>query len=93
MNQQDLYNLLQSAMKVPDQRLDFIKQFQNVLLDGSQTALGLTNIEWNVFMQLAQDLDYYEPDSVMRREDPSFYGDERVAYEIREALEKLHVQV
>ncbi len=93
MNRQELYNLLQTALKAPGQRLDNIKRFQNAIFDGSQMALGLTDIEWDVFTQLAQDLDYYEPDSVMRREDPTFYGDERVADEIREALRKLHVQV
>jgi hypothetical protein len=93
MNRQELYNLLQTALKAPSQRLDCIKRFQNAIFEGSQTALGLTDIEWDVFTQLAQDLDYYEPDAMMRREDPTFYGDERVADEIREALGKLDVQV
>jgi len=38
------------------------------------------------------DLDYYEPDTAMRREDPTFYGDERLEREIQEALNKLHLQ-
>jgi len=38
-------------------------------------------------------LDYYEPDPDLRREDPSFYGDERVEAEVKEALEKLDATV
>ena len=93
MNGQELHNLLRAALNEPGRRLDKIKQFQKAVFDGSQAALSLTETEWDVLTQLAQDLDYYEPDPEMRREDATFFGDERVTDEIREALGKLHVQV
>jgi hypothetical protein len=42
-----------------------------------------------VLRDLAYDLAYYEADPVLRREDSSFYGDDRARTEIREALQKL----
>jgi len=92
MNREDLYQLLQTALREPHRRWESIKRFQDAIFEGSQGRLGLSEGEWDVFTQLAQDLDYYEPDPEMRREDPTFYGDERVIEEIREALAKLHLQ-
>ena len=39
--------------------------------------------------QLAYDLDFYEPDIDRRREDPSFFGAEKLEAIVREALESL----
>lgn len=90
MNRDELYDLLQNALKTSEQRRSSIKQIQSAIFDGDQKSLGLNEMEWDVFTQLAQDLDYYEPDPVMRREDAAFYGDERLHDELREALGKLH---
>jgi len=43
----------------------------------------------DIFDEIAYDLDYYEPDERLRREDLSFYGDDRLEIEIKSALEKL----
>ena len=48
-----------------------------------------TDEQWETLSDLAVDLDYYEPDPIDRREDASYYGDQRVEVEITEALEKL----
>ena len=45
--------------------------------------------QWDIFGDLAYDLDFYEPDPVARAEDSSYYGDERLKEEIQMALEKL----
>lgn len=42
-----------------------------------------------ILADLAYDLDFWEPDPAKRREDPSFFGDDRARAEIREAVERL----
>lgn len=42
-----------------------------------------------VLRDLAVDLAYYEPDPQIRKEDPSFFGDDRLEAEITSALRKL----
>lgn len=93
MIRNELYDLLQTALKTSEQRRSSIKQFQTAVFDGDQKSLGLNEMEWDVLTQLAQDLDYWEPDPVMRREDATLYGDERLLDKLREALAKLHVRV
>jgi hypothetical protein len=38
---------------------------------------------------LAYDLDFYEPDEALRKQEPSYYGDERLEAEIKSVLRKL----
>lgn len=38
---------------------------------------------------LALDLDYYEPDESLRKEDSSFYGEDRLEQEVLQALREL----
>jgi hypothetical protein len=89
LDKEQLLLLLLLALDDAASRSESIKRFQSAVFDGDQRSLGLNDIEWDVFTELAQDLDYYEPDEGLRREDPSFYGDERVEAEIKEALGKL----
>lgn len=42
--------------------------------------------------ELALDLDYYEPNEELRKEDPSYYGDERLEQEIRSVIRKIQMQ-
>jgi hypothetical protein len=89
MNRNELLGLLQTALKEPERRSEIIKRFQVAVFDGNQAALGLNEADWDVFTQLAQDLDYYESDPEMRQEDPSYFGEQRAETEISEALQKL----
>ena len=41
---------------------------------------------WELLGDLSVDLDYYEPDEKARREDASFYGEERLKELIDQAL-------
>ena len=50
-----------------------------------------TEKEKAVLADLALDLDYFEPDPAARKEDASFFGEERAISEIRAALEKLRL--
>jgi len=89
VDKEQLLHYLRLALNDPASRSESIKRFQSAVFEGDQHSLGVNDFEWDVFTELAQDLDYYEPDSDFRREDPSFYGDERVEAEIKDALEKL----
>lgn len=41
--------------------------------------------------ELANDLDYFEPDRQKRTEDDSYFGPDRVTSEVERALQKLNV--
>ena len=47
--------------------------------------------DWEILADLAYDLDFYVSDPSRRREDASYYGEERLIREIRESLTKLGV--
>lgn len=42
-----------------------------------------------VFLELAYDLDFYEPDINLQKESASYYGDDRLEEEINLVLEKM----
>src|SRR5260370_36405753 len=85
----DLVALLKLALSNRAERVSAIKAFQNYVFDTSTPVPGAAAEQWETLNDLAVDLDYYEPDPVDRREDPSYYGDQRVEVEITEALQKL----
>lgn len=68
------------------ERERLIKEFQQYIWDDPN---DLSVFDTEVLAELAHDLDFYESDENARKEDPSFYGDERLEREIRHALEKL----
>ncbi len=45
----------------------------------------------HIFDDLADSLDYYEPNSELRRDSPSYYGEEKMRKEIKEALKKIEL--
>lgn len=61
-----------------------IRQFQEIVW--GQDGEGPY---FEILGALALDLDYYEPDERMRREDPSFYGEDRLEREVLQALREL----
>jgi hypothetical protein len=85
----DLVALLRLALSNRAERVPAIRAFQNYIFNTSAPIPGATAEQWETLSDLAVDLDYYEPDPVDRREDPSYYGDQRAEVEITEALEKL----
>lgn len=86
----DLRSLLEEALSSPTARLECIKRFQDYVFHHAEPIKGANPQQWDVLNDLALDLDYYEPDVEKRREDSTFYGDERVTEEIREALGKVN---
>ena len=84
---QELIVLLTSALNQPEHRMKFIKEFQEKVWDASEDMT--MSPQWDTLTELAYDLDFYEPDPVLRAEDHSYYGEERLIKEIQTALEKL----
>ncbi len=68
-------------------RKKLIKEFQEKVWN-SETP---DEPGFEILSELAFDLDFYEPDEKRRREDFSYYGDERLNTEIELAIQKLHV--
>jgi len=61
-----------------------IKQFQELAWN-----LKDSSFESEVFARLAYDLDFYEPNAILRKEDPSFYDNEKLSEIVKEAIEKI----
>lgn len=74
--------ILEQILSDKSNRKSLIKEFQ----DRVWHSEGLHK---KVLSELAYDLDFYEPDSVLRAADPSYYGDEKLEQEIRSVLKKL----
>jgi hypothetical protein len=84
---EELVRLLNEIVKGPELRHGLIADFKTVVANHEPTICN--EAVDGVLRDLAYDLAYYEPDPVLRREDSSFYGDDRARTEIREALQKL----
>ena len=84
----DPVSLLKLALASRNDRARAVKAFQNYMFDASARPSGANAEHWDTLSDLAFDLDYYESDPIVRREDPSHYGDQRLEAEITEVLEK-----
>lgn len=62
-------------------RDNLIKKFQEEIWNNDNAN--------EILSELAYDLDFYEPNEDWRKENSSYYGDERLEQEIKLALEKL----
>lgn len=85
----DLVALLELALSSRKERDSAIKAFQDYVWNQDMPALGTTAEQWENLIDLADTLDYYEPNPDWRIEDYTFYGDQRLEIEIVEALRKL----
>lgn len=67
-------------------------------LDGKRLISEFQELIWNdenaneILPELAYDLDFYEPNEEWRKEDPSYYGDDRLEVVIKTAIQKLQEQ-
>ncbi|HNK91341.1 MAG: hypothetical protein K1X26_12150 [Chitinophagales bacterium] len=63
-----------------------------------QLICEFQELVWNdenaseILSELAYDLDFYEPNEEWRKEDPSYYGEERLEQEIKTVIQKLQEQ-
>lgn len=88
----DLVSMLNHIVQRPQHRLHLIHQFQQLVwrsADTSEPPDTDENAAAEVLLDLAHDLDFYEPDPAKRSESPAFYGDERLEAEVQAALAKL----
>ena len=74
--------ILEKILKYKLNRKELVKQFQEQVWNNQITRN-------EILLDLAYDLDFYEPDSALRSGDPSYYGDEKLEEEVKLALEKL----
>ena len=84
---QSLLQLLVDALLQPSNRQELVNRFQQEIWNKPHSIVE--NWIWDVFQNLAYDLDYYEPDISMRTEDPSYYGNDQFEKEIKAAFQKL----
>ena len=83
----NLINLLYEILGRTINKRDLIVEFQRKISDYEPSKEEYKI--YNLLNDLALDLDYYEPNPEWRKEDPSFYGDDKLEEEIRTALEKI----
>lgn len=64
-------------------------------LNRKQLISEFQELIWNdenaneLLSELAYDMDFYEPNEKLRKENPSYYGDERLEEEIKSAIQKV----
>jgi hypothetical protein len=75
--------------------MEILKKILNDKVNREQLIKEFQQIVWNddnpneILLDLAYDLDYYQPNNELRKEDPSYYGDEQLEMEIKSAIEKI----
>ena len=74
--------ILKRILKEKENRKQLIQEFQKLIWSDEKASEELS--------ELAYDLDFYEPNEEFRKEDPSYYGDERLEEEIKLVLQKLN---
>jgi hypothetical protein len=67
-------------------RKQLIKEFQNQVWNERINVSESIN---NILSELAYDLDYYEPDDLLRSQDNSYFGNDKLEQKIQIALKKI----
>lgn len=79
-----MINLLKKILESTDNQQELISEFQNHawnIKDSDPIS--------NILSDLAYDLDFYEPDSIKKNEDPAYFGHEKLIKEIQDSLKKI----
>ncbi len=79
--------ILRNILSDKDKRGTLIEEFQEKVWNGAGYSTDERVNE--ILSELAYDLDFYEPKEEWRKEDSSYYGEERLRQEIHSALQKL----
>ena len=66
-----------------------INAFQIMVWHSEEWESHYSNDAVEVLRDLAHDLDYYEPDTSARAQDPTYYGTDRAIEEITTALKRI----
>jgi hypothetical protein len=75
-------------MKILERILDDKLNRKNLISEFQELIWNDKNAN-EILSELAYDLDFYEPDEELRKEDSSYYGDNRLEEEIKLAIRKL----
>lgn len=81
--------LLDEIIENPEMLQSNISKFQHIVWHESNHDNKSESKYWSSLGDLAYDLEYYEPNPEWRKEDLSYYGDERAIEEIRSFRIKL----
>ncbi|MEI8366367.1 MAG: hypothetical protein WCF65_08100 [Parachlamydiaceae bacterium] len=79
-----LIKILYSIIKENYNKSELIEDFQQSVWNSDTET-----VEHEIFNELAYDLDYYEPNEQLRKENSSYYGEERLIKEIESAINKI----
>jgi hypothetical protein len=85
----EVISLLIQTMEEQAERDQRIREFQRFVFHTAKPPADFSQEDWEILADLAYDLDFYVSDPNLRREDASYYGEERLVSEIRESLAKL----
>jgi len=80
--------ILEEILTNKNQRKELIDDFQKKIWE-QQNYYTSNEVINSILSELAYDLDFYEPNEEWRKEDPSYYGEERLEQEIKDALRKI----
>ena len=73
--------ILEEILKEKKNRRILIKEFQDLIWNDENAD--------EVLSELAYDLDFYEPNDELRKEELSYYGDQQLEKEIKTVIQKL----
>ena len=83
----DPIQILNQILKAPiSKRTKLIKFFQNKIWESEDTQASCMN---EVLLELAYDMDFYEPNENWMKESASYYGDEHLEKLILTGIDKL----
>ena len=80
---EDIYKKLEQIISDKQTRTSEIKEFQAIVWNDE---ISFSSEVDDCLADLAQDLDYYEVNEEVRKEDSSYYGEERLIKEINSSL-------
>lgn len=83
---EEVCKILENIIYDKTSRVNEIKIFQNIVWNEDESFTSEID---DCLSDLAQDLDYYEDNEKIRKEDSSYYGEERLIKELNDTLSKL----
>jgi hypothetical protein len=78
--------------------MEILKKILDDKLNRKRYIFEFQELIWNdenaneILSELAFDLDFYEPDDELRKEDPSYYGDDKLVEVLKSAMQKYQKQ-
>ena len=85
----ELTAILEGILREPGTLSEGIGRFQGLVWHTPESDLSLSELEEQVFGDLANDLEYFVANPQARSEDPSYVGSDPALSEIRAALARL----